>query len=408
MQQFVIIGNSAAGVTAAYEVRKKNKESKIVIVSEEDCFAYYRCLLLYYLAGEIKEDNLIYCPESFYKENNINLWLNKKVIWVDVRKSRIIFEDKSQLNYDSLFIATGASPRLPQISGIKKRGVFCFRTLKDLNNIEGLLPVTKTACILGAGLMGIKLACALCKRNIEVKVITKSSHILSPMFDSQAAGFVQRKLEENGIEFVFGQEAIEIIGNGDIKAVKLDSGKVFACSLVALDFGIEPNVDLVKDTEIKVNRGIIVNNLLQTNVPCVYAGGDVCESLDLARDGLFVNAGWPIAVEQGKIAGANMLGNIVNYEGSLSMIAGNFFGLQVVSLGVCTDKEADLSLVSTHKGYVYKKLILKDKFLIGAILVGDINSSAAFLRLIKKRIDISSFKDKLLQKNFGFYDIMDF
>ena len=411
MKQFIIIGNSAAGIAAVEAIRQRDKESKIIVISDEDYPSYCRCLISYYLAGDVKEDKILYRPESFYKENNIELLLNKKVSRVDPKKNRIICEDKAQLSYDSLLIATGSTPKFPQMSGIKKRGVFGFRTIKDTKEIEGLLPVTKTACVLGGGLIGLKAAYALSKRKIEVKVIVKSKQVLSQMLDFEAASMLQKKLQENGIEIILGQDAAEVIGNGDIKAVKLDSGKAIGASLIIVGKGVEPNIDLIKETEIKFNEGIIANNLLQTNIPNIYTAGDVCESFDVTEGKHTVNALWPVAIEQGKIAGCNIAGDNLNYGGSLGMNSIEFFGLPFISLGIYRTQAGDSSFeelkLMDPKINLYKKLILKDNVLIGTILVGDIKQSGIFLRLIRERIKVSSLKDRLLQENFGYPDIID-
>ena len=413
MKQFVIIGNSAAGIAAVEAIRQKDKTSKAIVISDEDYSSYCRCLISYYLAGEVKEDKVLYKPETFYKENNIELLLNKKVLRVDPKKNRITFEDKNQLNYDCLLIATGASPKFPEIQGIKKRGVFGFRTIKDAKDIEGLLPVTKTASVLGGGLIGLKAAYALKKRNIEVKVIIKSKQALSQMLDYEAALLVQERLEENGIELVLGQDATEIIGNGDIKAVKLDSGKVLGSSIVIVGKGVSANMDIIKETDIKVNEGIIADDLLRTNISNIYTAGDVCESFDLTLGKYSVNALWPIAVEQGKIAGANMAGENIHYEGSVGINSIEFFGLAVISLGIYKVRDEEKNLFEElkyldTKARLYKKLVLKDNILLGVILVGDIKNSGVFLRLIRERINVSTFKERLLQENFGYPDIMDF
>ena len=412
MKQFIIIGNSAAGISAVEAIRKKDKESKIIVISDEDYPAYCRCLISYYLAGEVKEDKLLYRPEHFYKENNIELLLNKKVSRVDPKKNRLTLEDKSQLSYDSLLIATGSSPKFPTTTGIKKGGVFGFRTIKDVREISGLLPVTKNACVMGGGLVGLKAAYGLKKRNVEVKVVVKSKQILSQMLDLQAASFVQRRLEDNGIEILTGEDVSEIIGNGDIKAVKLDSGKAFACSIVIVGKGVEPNIDLIKDTEIKINEGIIAHNMLQTNVPNIYTAGDVCESFDLTIGRLSVNALWPVAVEQGRIAGVNMAQDAITYDGSLGMNSIEFFGLSVISLGIYKINQEDSSFTELkycdEKMNLYRKLILHNNILVGAVLVGDIKNSGVYLRLIRERIDVASFKERLLKESFGYPDIIDF
>jgi NAD(P)H-nitrite reductase large subunit len=410
MKQFVIIGNSAAGVAAAEAIRKNDRESRIIIISDEDYNAYCRCLISYYLAGDVKEEKILYRPEIFYRENNIELLLNKKVVRVDPKKNRVICEDKATFGYDSLLIATGACPKFPETPGIKKRGVFGLRTIKDAREISGLLPVTKEACVLGGGLVGLKAAYALKKRNLEVRVIIKSRQVLSQMLDPAAAALVQKRLEDNGIDIILGQDVSEIIGNGDIKAVKLTSGKALAASLIVVGKGVSPNIDLLKETDVKFNEGIIADNLLRTNIPNIYTAGDVCESFDLTMGRHAVNALWPVAVQQGKVAGANMAGGSVNYEGSLGMNSIEFFGLPIVSLGIYRGEEGssfeDLSICNTKEN-IYKKIILRGGIIVGAIFVGNIKSSGVILRLIRGKIDVSGLKNKLLSDNFGYPDVMD-
>jgi NAD(P)H-nitrite reductase large subunit len=412
MKQFIIIGNSASGIAAVEAIRDRDKDSKIVVISDEDYSAYSRCMISYYLAKEVAEDKLLYRPKDFYKNNNVELILNKKVTKVDPKKSRVTCEDKTQFGYDALLISTGASPKFPETPGIKKRGVFGFRTIKDAKEIDGLLPVTKTACVMGGGLIGLKAAYGLKKRNIDVKVIIKSKQVLSQMLDFEAASFVQKKLEEHGIEIILGQDVVEVIGeDGELKAVKLDSGKAIGCSLIIVGKGVSPNIGLIKDTEIKINEGIIADNFLQTSIPNIYTAGDVAESFNVTLGKHTINALWPIAVEQGRVAGSNMAGDNLNYDGSLGMNSIEFFGLPAVSLGIykVSPDNASFEVIKSQdpKAGVYKKLILKNNVLLGAIFVRDIKNSGVYLRLIRERIDISSIKDKLLKENFGYPDIID-
>jgi len=351
MKQFIIIGNSAAGIAAVEAIRQRDKTSKIIVISDEDYSAYCRCLISYYLAGEVKEDKILLRPKEFYTENNIELLLNKKVSKVDPKKNRIVFEDKTNLTYDALLIATGGSPKFPDTPGIKKRGVFGFRTIKDAKEIEGLLPVTKTACVLGGGLIGLKAAYALKKRNIDVKVIIKSQQVLSQMLDFEAAAFVQKRLEEHGIEVILGQDVTEVIGEGDIRAVKLDSGKAIGCSLVIIGKGVAANTGLVKETEIKINEGIIANNLLQTNIANIYTAGDVCESYDLTLGKLSMNALWPIAVEQGKISGSNMAGDTLTpFHKAIACNITRLAGITTTIIGAVGQNEKDTDLETISRG----------------------------------------------------------
>jgi NAD(P)H-nitrite reductase large subunit len=323
-----------------------------------------------------------------------------------------VLEDKGQLGYDALLVATGARPKFPETKGIKKSGVFGLRTIKEAQNIAGLLPVTKTACVLGGGLIGLKAAYGLKKRNIDVKVIIKSRQVLSQMLDSESAGLVLRRLEEHGIEVILGQDAAEIIGEGEIKAVKLDSGKAIGCSMVIVGKGVSPNIELVKETPLRYNEGIIADEHLASNIPDIYTAGDVCENFDLTIGQHTINALWPVAVEEGKIAGANMAGENLSYAGSVGMNSLEFFGLPVVSLGIYKFKEGDTGFselkLSNPQEDLYRKLVIKENHLVGGIFVGKISNSGVFLRLIRERIDLSSFKDKLLEENFAYPVIKDF
>ncbi len=411
MEHFIIIGNSAAGIAAVEEIRKKDKKSKITVVSDEEYPSYCRCLISYYLAGDIKEEKVRYRADNFYKDNDVRLILNKKVISVDPKKSTISLSDKKQEGYDHLLIATGSSPKFPDISGIKKRGVFGFRTMADAKAIGALLPKAKTACILGGGLIGLKAAYALKKKGLGVKVIIKSKQVLSQVLDFDAAGFVQNRLEEHGIEILTGKDAAEVMGENDVEAVRLDDGKVINASLVIVCKGVSPNIDLVKGSGVKILTGIVAGESLATNEANIYAAGDVCETFDPVLGKPAVNALWPVAVEQGRIAGANMAGGKIAYDGSIGMNSLEFFGLPTVSLGihkVSDPKDCEEFKVSNAASSIYKKLILRADRLVGAVLVGDIRSSGLYLRLIREKVDVSAFKDKLLEENISYPDIMNF
>ncbi len=410
MKNFVIIGNSAAGTSAVEAIREKDTDSKITIVSDEDYNSYYRCLISYFLAGEIPQEKLVHRPEDFYKENNLNLILNKQVIKVDPRKNRIVLEDKTLINYDVLLIATGVSAKFPAgLKGLKKAGVFGFRTINDVRGILNLTAVSSSSCVLGGGLIGLNAAYGLVKRHQELKVIVKSRYILSRMLDERAAGLFMSRFRDSGIEIMTQGDIIEILGNGDLKAVKLDSGKIIACSILVIDKGVNPNTDLIKDAQIKRDRGILVDLFMKTNIPNIFAAGDVVQSLDAAYNNSVVNAFWPNAIEQGRVAGLNMIEQDVQYEGSIAMNSIEFFGLPAISMGVIRPEGPGFEelVFFDEKKNIYKKFILEGNHLVGMIAVGDIINCGGFLSLIRKNVDISAVKDELISETFSYARILD-
>ncbi|MDP3792030.1 MAG: FAD-dependent oxidoreductase [Candidatus Omnitrophota bacterium] len=410
MKRYIIIGNSAAGISAAEAIRKKDKESRIAMISDEDYPSYCRCLISYYLAGDIKEKEILYRADSFYKENNIELILNKKITRVEPKKNAVYFEDKTKHEFDSLLIATGSSPKMPEIKGIDKKGVYGFRTIRDAKELNTLVAASKPACISGGGLVGLKAAYALKKRGLKVKVIVKSGQVLSQVLDREAAQLVQNKLESNGVELIFGHDVAEVVGEDNIKALKLDSGKTIEASILIVSKGVAPNIDMVSGTDIKVNEGIIADNTLRTAVPNIYAAGDVCEAYDITLKAGCVNALWPIAVWQGRVAGANMAGEKVKYEGSLGMNSLEFFGLPTMSFGIFKVKDGqgfeEIKLKNAKAG-TYKKFVIKNNRLVGVVLAGKVANGGIFLRLIKDGIDIVPFRDRLTEESFGYPDIIE-
>lgn len=411
MKKILIIGNSAAGVSCAETIRKNDKEAKITIVSKENYPCYSRCLISYLLAGDIPEQKLIYRNEEFFKENNIELVLGQEIERIDIKKKQAVVakdegsseKGKVKYDYDVLVLANGASSKMPDLKGITKRGVFGFRTLDDAKSITELLPVTDTACVLGGGLIGLKAAYALKKRSLDVKVIVKSKQVLSQVLDFEAAEFFKNLLMEKGIDIITGSDVKEILGNGDVKAIKLDNGKVIACQIVVVGKGVSPNIKLIKETPINCHEGILTNEYMQTSSEDIYACGDISENYDIATGETTINALWPNAVEQGKIAGENICGKKSKYPGSLGMNSVEFFGLPVISMGITRPPDGfEVMFKSDHKNQAYRKVIIKDNRLYGAILLGRIENSGVYLDLIREKTDISSIKDLLLAGNFSY------
>src|SRR3989338_1012628 len=404
MKHILIIGNSAAGTSCAQALRKKDKSVKITIVSNEDYPAYNRCLISYYLAGDVKEDRLVYRDKKFYLDNNIELLLNKNVLRVELKKNQAVLEDKSRIDYDALCLASGARPKFPEIKGIQKEGVFGFRTVSDAKKMLDLVPLTHTVCVLGGGLIGLKAAYALKKRGLDVKVVVKSGQVLSQVLDAQSAAMFNRLLSEKGVDIITGSDVQEIIGNGDCKAIKLDKGKVIATSLVVVGKGVQPNIKIIQDSGIKFEEGILVDEHMKTNIPTIYAAGDIAQAYDAILEKASVNALWPNAVEQGMIAARNIMGENKKYAGSPGMNSVEFFGLPVISFGMTRPPQDGYEeiVARDERNTIYKKIILKNNVIKGAIFVNKIENIGILLKLAKLKVDVSTIKDTLLRSDFNF------
>ena len=406
--KYVIIGGSAAGISGAETIRSIDKKGEITVISDENFPLYSRCLITYYLAQTINEKEIKFKPDDFFKRNNIKSLLGVKAEKIMHNEKKIALNNGSFLTYDKLLIATGGCPKKLGIKGEDKNGVFGIRTIDDIKSMDNFLNKVNTAVVLGGGLIGMRTAYALRARGKKVIVIVKSNMILSQMLDDRAADIFKKLFERNGTEIMLGLAGNEVLGDKNVKGLKLDNGREIDCELVIIGKGVNSNIDITKGTDIKTGWGIVVDDYMQTTITDIYAAGDVVQTKDITTEEDTINALWPCAVEQGRIAGLNMAGERESYDGSLSMNSLVFYDIPVISFGIIKPKkEGYEQIVKENKvRNVYKKMVIKDNRLVGAVLVNDVNQSGVYNVLIRRKIDVSSIKEVLLDDNFNFAKIL--
>jgi nitrite reductase (NADH) large subunit len=404
--RYIIIGGSAAGVSAVEAIRSVDLTSEIELFSGEHTPLYSRVLLSYYIAEMLSKEELNFRPLDFFKENNVIAHLGQKVQMVFPDAKSIQTEDGRDHPYDRLLIATGSSAKLLDIPGVDKKGVFAMRSLEHAQGIIRHLGKTTPVCILGGGLIGLRVGYALSARGLKVKLIIKSNRVLSQMLDEEASRIVQERMREHGIEIRTGRDAIEIVGKEKVEGIILDNGERVNCQLVVIGKGVDPNVQLVSSTRIKVNEGIIADEHMRTNMPDIYAAGDVAETYDICWERMGVNALWPCAFEQGRIAGLNMAGRETSYGGSFRMNSLDIYGLPVISMGVTRPDGAGYQQFHKMAKETYRKLVLKNGRIVGAILMGQIQKAGVLATLLKKKVNVSSYIPFLMSDRLNFADLL--
>ncbi|MFC1853130.1 NAD(P)/FAD-dependent oxidoreductase, partial [candidate division CSSED10-310 bacterium] len=332
--KFVVIGSSAAGINAVEVLRRLRPEATIDLISEENAPLYSRSLLSFYLAGQLPETKLLYRPNNFYQQYDIRAHVGARAIRIDPSSKQVHLASGEKIAYDSLLIATGARSKMPQIPGIELDGIYPLRDLKDAHAIKKRLKQAPKAAILGGGLVGLKAAQALKNCGLKVTVVVKSGRLLSQMLDTEAAKIFESCLQQHHIDLIPGKEAVAFQGRHSVEKIILDDGSSLDTNLVIIGKGVKPNTELLPESAQKSHYGIPVNHFLQTNVEHLYAAGDVVETNDLARGEKRINALWPCAVEQGRIAATNMAGKPTAYAGSMSMNSLQFFNIPVISMGI--------------------------------------------------------------------------
>ncbi|MDD5155252.1 MAG: FAD-dependent oxidoreductase [Candidatus Omnitrophica bacterium] len=293
MPKIIIIGNSAAGFSACQALVNSSSGHEITVISEEEYPAYNRSLLVDYLSGSIPESGLFLADAEFYRKNNVNFLAGQQVYRIDTRKRKVGLKDNSRLDYDHLIIASGRKIEVPDIPGKSKDGVAAFYSLKDTKEIMEKLMVAHTVSVIGNTQASLKLAEVIAAKSKEVKVVSQSA------LDSAAPN--------EKIELINGLEPGEFIGEGELQALKLTSGKVIGISLAVFTDNYMPSSSFLKDTEIQTENGyIIVDDKMRTNMDNIFACGAVA-----ARSGVLAGAkSWDEAAAEGILAAQNLLNNV--------------------------------------------------------------------------------------------------
>jgi NAD(P)H-nitrite reductase large subunit len=281
-----------------------------------------------------------------------------------------------------------------------------MRNIDHAQEIVNRVEEIKTVCVLGGGLIGLRMGYALSVRGVKVKIIVKSSHVLSQILDRESAEMIQGTMGEHGIDIRTGRDAVEILGKESVEGVILDNGERINCQLIVIGKGVQPNVDFVSSTQIKVNEGIVADETMKTNLADIYVAGDVAETYDLSTGKMGVNAIWPCAFEQGRVAGLNMAGKKAKYGGSFRMNSIDFYGLPVISMGVTRINGSGFQQVQRKTKNTYRKLVLRDGCIVGAILVGEVQKAGIFSTLLKKRINVSDDIPLLMSHRLNFAELL--
>ena len=382
----VIIGNNVAGTFTAQNIRYLNNEVEIEIFTQENYPYYTRVNLPELISAKVTIDDLIVFKEKWYKNKNLKLNLNKRVNKIDPNNKTIYIEGENDpISYDKLILALGSTPNIPPIKNasemkIEKKGVFTLRNIDDALEIRDYIKkfTVEKAIIIGGGLLGLELANQIKEYNLETTVVEFFPRLLPRQLDEECGTMLREEIESHGIKVVLDAATEEISGNGRVTGIKLKDGQTLDADIVLIQAGIRPTIDLAKEANIHTNRGIVVNEFLETSEKDVYAVGDCIE---------YKNQIWgiiPACMEQSKIVAASVLGlKKVDYKGTTPKNTLKIVGLELTSIGIIdpTKEEGagwEILKRADKKDCCYQKLVLKDNKLKGAILFGE-NKAMSFV-----------------------------
>lgn len=402
--RYVIIGNSIASAGCIEGIRRVDSDGEILVISNEPYHIYSRPLISYWLSRKVED--VSYRPKDYYEKYRVTPILGKSVVQVDFESKEVILENGERIAYDKLLIATGGKPFIPNILGLDKKNIFTFIKFDDVKELDKALFDGARVTVVGAGLSGLKAVEALVKRNCRVTVVELAGKILGSILDEEGAKMVQEIFEEKGVRFFLEDSVSEIFGNEKVEEILLKSGELLPTDILIFAIGVIPNVDIFRGTKLKINRGILVNERMETNIPDVYSAGDVVEALDLLTNESRVIPILPNAYIQGEIAGSNMAGREITYSGSFPMNSIGFFDIHIMSAGM-VNPPSDIEVIKRidMEKRIYRKFYIKNGQILGFMFINSIDRTGMIIDLMKNRIDISNFKERLLADNFGFLDL---
>jgi len=378
---FVVLGNSAAGLQALRTLRKHDRSKTVAIIDREDCQAYSRVLTPYYVGGHIDRSGIDIVDRSFYQQLGVTTLFGQSAVGLNPDGPFVELADGEKIGFGKLLLANGAEARTLSVSSDKTT---VLRHAADAEKIISLLKDAKAVTAIGAGLVSLPLL-SHASDEMEKHLVVGSNRIFSRVVDAEAAAILEDSLTARGLMLFKGNDVTEI-EDGERLTLSLKVGGTLESDLLIVGKGVQPNTELAKDAGLKVNDGVLIDRFCCSSHPDIYAAGDVAEGADFISGEATIQGNWMTAVEQGENAALNMLGRVTAYEGSLKNNITEIFGIDVAAVGYCQDDAPQtVCNYSSESGRFRKVFLDEQERVIGATMIGETNDSGLYYQLVKTR-----------------------
>lgn len=425
--RYVIIGTGVAGISAVEAIRGVDRSGEVVMLGDDPHGYYSRPGLAYLLTGEVQDKTLFPKTREDYARLKFTYKM-ARVQGINRKVKTLQLDDKSLLSYDKLLIATGASAIPLTVPGANLQGVMKLDHLEDARGILKHAKRGRTAIVVGGGITALELTEGLLARGVHVHYLLRGTRYWSSVLDEQESRIVEGRLQAEGVTLHFRSEVQEIFGrSGKVTGVRLLDGRTMKCDMLAYAVGIKPRLELAQSADLVIDRGILVNEYLQSSDPDIYAAGDVAQVYDPFTGRSVLDSLWSPAREQGYAAGLNMAGKNKAYVKAVPFNVTRLAGLTTTIIGaVGSGRDEDVVGIARGDSETWRqlpdaivaqsgfdinrvRLLVGEDHLIGAIVMGDQKLSAPLQRIISEKINISSIRDGLLKKDAKIADlIVDF
>lgn len=383
-KKYLIIGTSAAGLSAAHKIRQLDSSGSIMCFTKEQEYSYNKCLLADYVASHIEYPR--FKTEKFFNDNAIHLVTDSEIVSIDREYRTIADKNGLQYSYDALLIATGGDLVRPESVTAECTNVFDFYTYQQTHLLKEYAQqdATQTILIIGAGLSGLECADALLAYKKSIIVIEKNERVLAHQIIPKASSFIEKHIHRAGIQFVPNTMVTEfIIEHNKVLAVVLSDGRNLAVDQVIYALGARANFTLPEQSGLEVTReGVIVNEYLQTSDSHIWAAGDLCRVLNIFTEQYSKSCTWPDAMQQGMYAAHNMVGISKSYKGAAPIISSSFFGFKFFVAGIIYPLEDTDNVVIEQTDNQYTMVLKRADVVKGFIIIGDNHKFFELKRLL--------------------------
>ena len=381
-KNYCIIGTGVAAVHAAKAIRDHDQDANIHVFGSEKTLPYNRIKLSKDLYSDLSSEKVLIKKEKWYQSQNINLHLNTMITEIDTKEQSILTIAGDAFQYDRLLICTGAKNRKLSINGVDKKGVFTIREMHEAEEFKAFVKDKNHVVIIGGGVQGLETAWSIHQAGKKVSIVEVAPRLMARQLDERTSLLLKNRLEEAGIPIYLNTSVEQIIGGDQVEGIQINNGNI-PCDAVLYSIGVIPNIDIVKNTSIAVNRGIIVNDAMETNLDHIYAAGDVAEwNGEVA--GL-----WQPAMDQGKVAGKNMVNPSDKYKKTIPSTIFNAFEFSLFSIGVVDENQCDGSMIEEDGNGKYTRIFISDQKIVGVISLEGVVASLPYKAAIENNVSLA-------------------
>ncbi len=396
--KYLIVGGSHAGLAALEAIRLVDQEGPITMVTKEDHLPYSPTVLPYVFSGMADPERIFLRDAEYFQANRVQFLPGTAVEGLDADASKVTLQDGGEIFFEKALFATGARPLVPKIEGLQAAPYCVLRTLADALSLKKCAAEAGSAIVLGAGLVGMHAAENLALAGMKVTLVEMFSQVLPGYFDRRAGGIIKKVFQENGVKMLLGSPVTHVLANHKGCALSLESGLDLSADLLLVATGVQPNQEGLFGQELNNGPGVVVDDYMRTGLKNVWAAGDLVQARCFFRGEPVYSATLPLAVEQGRIAGADMAGDeaVKPYGGSIALNTYSFFGNRAFSVGWTVPsgsaKGLEVDFQYSPAGLRYQKLVFKGDRLVGAMGVNSDLDPGVLLQLIRRKVDLGGIK----------------